>query len=105
MKIIIATHNKHKLAEMDKRICSLNGVKNICSRDIKKAEKALADKGSKSKKNIDRFGETYALQQARYDTFIDKGLAEAMMRKRKRSQNESIELATLLTESAKLLNN
>ena len=98
------TRSKNKLAEMDKRIDQLNGVKNRCVRDMKRSEDELKNKGSKSKKDIDNFGETYALQQAKLKTNIDKGIAESMMRKHKKSQNESVELAVLLTEAAELLN-
>ena len=96
------TRSKHKLAEMDKRIDQLNGVKNMSERDMKRSEVELKSKGSKSKKDIDRFGETYALQQARLKTNVDKGVAESMMRKHKKAQNESI--AFLLIEASELLN-
>ena len=98
------TRSKHKLVEMDKRIDQLNYVKNMSERDMKRSEAELKNKGSKSKKDIDKFGETYALQQARIKTNVDKGVAESKMRKHKKSQNESVNLASLLTEAANLLN-
>ena len=71
---------------------------------MKRSEAKLKNKGSKTKKDINKFGETYALQQAKLKTNVDKGVAEALMKKHKNSQNESVELATLLTEAAELLN-
>ena len=103
-KLKTKTRSKHKLAEMDKRIDQLNGVKNMCARDMTRSDAELKNKGSKTKKDIDTFGKTYALEQARLKTNVDKGIAEALMRNHKKSQNESIELAILLTEAAELLN-
>ena len=98
------TRSKHKLDKMNKRIDHLNYVKNLCERDMKRSERELENKGSKAKKDIDRFGETYALQQARIKNNVDKGVAESLMRRHKKAKNESVELAALLTEAAELLN-
>ena len=103
-KIKEKTRSKNKLAKMDERIDTLNGLKNRCERDMKRSEGYLDNKGKKSKENINKFGKEYAINQARLKTNVDKGVAEAIMRDRKKkSQNESIEIATLLTEAAELL--
>jgi hypothetical protein len=89
---------------MDKRISTLNGIKNVSERDMKRSEGYLKDNGRKSKEMIDKFGKDYAIMEAKKRTDVDKGVAESMMRRHKKTQNESIELAVLLTEAANLLN-
>ena len=98
------TRSKHKLAAMDQRINELNGLKNRCKRDMERSERELKNKGANSKKLIDMYGEKYGVELAQRANETDKGVAESMMRKHKKSQNESANLAVLLTEAALLLN-